>query len=232
VTARPRVVTDTDVALLRTLARERSVVAASRRVGISRDRATYRLGRLERAFGGPVVTSVRGGRGHGGTRLTALGDRIVREGFASVELLDAQPVAPPSRSNLLRGVYHRRPAPEIALVGGIRLRVAFSAEEGEPVAVVLDPEAILVARGRFPSSARNVVRATVEEIRAGGDREPLGETLVARVGGLRLRVAITDEPVHQLRLAPGARVWLYVKATALRRVGRPASPLTRGSPRS
>ena len=77
-TARPSIVTDTDVALLRSLAREASVVAASRSVGISRDRATYRIARLERAFGGPVVTGVRGGRAHGGSCLTPLGDRIVR----------------------------------------------------------------------------------------------------------------------------------------------------------
>lgn len=228
-TDRPRVVTDTDVALLRTLAREPSVVAASRRVGISRDRATYRLARLEEAFGGPVVQSVRGGRGHGATRLTALGDRIVRQGFDSVELLDARPLAPPSRSNLLRGIYHRDPAPEVTVGKGVRLRVAFTAEEGEPVSVLLDPESILVARGKFPSSARNVLPGTVEEVRPG--RDSLGWTLVVRSGPARLRVAVTEEPVRQLGLAPGARVWLYVKATAVRRVGRaPAAP-TRGSPR-
>ena len=229
-TGRPRIVTDTDVALLRSLARDRSVVAASRRVGISRDRATYRLGRLERAFGGPVVTSQRGGRAHGGTRLTALGDRIVREGFDSVEVLDTKPVAVPRRSNLLRGVYRRLPDPAVDLGGGIRLRVAFVAEEGEPVAVVLDPEAVLVARGRFRSSARNVVRAAVDAVRPGADG--LGATLVARAGPVRLRVAVTEETVHQLRLRPGARIWLYVKATALRRVGPAPAPPTRGSPRS
>jgi len=216
---RLRTVTDTDVALLRSLERERSVVAASRSVGISRDRATYRIARLGQAFGGPVVTSVRGGRAHGGTRLTTLGDRIVRQGFDSVELLDSRPVAPPSRSNLLRGVYHASPAPEVTLGNRLHLRVAFPAEEGEAVALLLDPESILVARGKFPSSARNVLPATIEAVHRGeGSR---GSTLRVRVGSLRLRVAVTDEPVRQLHLTPGARVWLYVKATALRRVGRP-----------
>ncbi|MFZ0830229.1 MAG: TOBE domain-containing protein [Thermoplasmata archaeon] len=226
---RPRLVTDTDVALLRSLASERSVVAASRHVGISRDRATYHLARLARAFGGPVVTSVRGGRAHGGTRLTPLGDRIVRQGFDSIELLDARPVAPPSVSNLLRGVYHRVPAPEVTLTKDVRLRVAFPADDGEPVMVLLDPESILVAREKFPSSARNVLPATVEEVRPGPD--PLERTLVVRTGRVRLRVAITEEPVRQLGLARGARVWLYVKATAVRRVGRAPSRPTRGSPR-
>jgi hypothetical protein len=62
------------------------------------------------------------------------------------------------------------------------------------------------------------------------DRGRGGRTLLVRSGPEMFRVAITDEPIRQLHLTPGARVWLYVKATAVRRVG-PARP-TRGSPRS
>ncbi len=226
---RARSVSDTDIALLRTLAREPSVVAASRRVGISRDRATYRLARLGEAFGGPVVASVRGGRGHGGTRLTPLGDRIVREGFDSVELLDARPVAAAFRPNLIQGTYRRAPNPEVEVGGGVRLRVAFAAEEGELVSLLLDPESVLIARGKFASSARNVVRAKVESVTANPDG--LGSTLLVRAGSLRWKVAMTDEPVHQLHLVPGAQVWLYVKATALRRVIRSAEPGPRPSRR-
>jgi molybdate transport system regulatory protein len=224
---RATIVTDVDIALLRSLDREGSVVSASRSVGISRDRATYRIARLEQAFGGSVVTSVRGGRGHGGTRLTPLGDRIVRQGFDSVELLDARPVAPLSRSNLLRGVYHGRPTPGVSVPGGPRLRVTFAAQEGESVSMLLDPEAILVAPERFPSSARNVLAATVERVDAGAGSG--GSTLVVRASGCRLRVAITEESVRQLHLRRGRPVWLYVKATAVRRVGRPNVRSTRGS---
>jgi molybdate transport system regulatory protein len=228
VSDRASVVTDTDVALLRSLAHERSVVAASRSVGISRDRAIYRLARLERAFGGPVVEAVRGGRAHGGTLLTPLGDRVVRQGFDSVELLAAHPVAPLSLSNRLEGEFHRTPDPEVSIGPRLRLRVAFPAEEGERVAVLIDPEAILVARQRFPSSARNVLPGVVARVERGRGRG--GRTLLVRSGPVMFRVAITDEPIRQLHLTPGARVWLYVKATAVRRVG-PARP-TRGSPRS
>jgi molybdate transport repressor ModE-like protein/molybdopterin-binding protein len=229
-TERASLVTDVDVALLRSVARERSVVAASRALEMPRDRAVYRIARLARAFGGPVVLAARGGRSHGGTRLTELGDRIVRGGFDSVELLAARPVAPPSRSNRMVGVYHGTPGPTVVVAGRLRLRVTFAAEEGEPVSLLLDPEAILVALGKFPSSARNVLRATVTRVEPetpGG-----GAALQVRVGPLALRVAVTAETVRQLRVRAGGRLWLYVKATALRRVApAPARP-TRGSPRS
>lgn len=226
---RASVVTDRDIALLRFLRQERSVVAASRRVGISRDRAVYRLLRLRRAFGGPVVRGSRGGAGHGGTLLTPLGDRIARGGFDSVELLDARPVTPAASPNLLRGVYRCSPAPEVRVGRSLRLRVAFPAKEGERVSMLLDPEAVVVARRRFPSSARNVLGGTVEGLhRTRGSAEVM---LVARCDGTRLRVAITEEPIRQLGLRRGAPLLLYVKATALRRVGGPGGAPTRGSPR-
>jgi len=214
--SRADVVSSTDVALLRALSRRRSLVEASRRVGITRDRAVYRIARLARAFGGPVVEGVRGGVDHGRTVLTALGDRIARGGFGSLELLDARPVAPLSRPNLLHGTYRRMPPPEVRVGRSLRLRVAFGAEDGATVAVLLDPEAVVLARRRFPSSARNVLAGVVERLRR--DREELDRSVVVRCSGHRLRVAMTEEAVRQLRLRPGARVWLYVKATALRRV--------------
>ena len=218
---RAKLVTSTDVALLRSLAQERSLVGASRRVGISRDRAVYRIERLSRAFGGPVVVGLRGGSDHGGSTLTPLGDRIVRGGFESVELLDAHPLTPLTTPNLLHGVFHQGLRPEVLVGPKLRLRVAFTAAEGEPIAVLLDPEAVLVARRRFASSARNVLRGTVVGTRRGpGD---LGVTLVVRCDGTALKVALTEEPVRQLGLRPGVTVWLYVKATALRRVGEAAS---------
>ena len=215
-------VTSTDVALLRALAHERSLVSASRRVGITRDRAVYRIARLARAFGGPVVESARGGAGHGGTVLTVLGDRIVRGGFASIELLDAHPLTPLATPNLLHGVYHGGPAPEVRVGRSLRLRVAFPAEDGAAVSFLLDPEAVVVARRRFPSSARNVLHGLVEGV--GRARDGLDLTLLVRCSGCRLRVALTAEPVRQLGLRPGVPVWLYVKATALRRVGTPSAP--------
>lgn len=214
--ARASLVTSADVELLRSIARERSVVAASRRLGISRDRAVYRIARLARAFGGPVVEAVRGGASHGGTALTPLGDRVVRGGFESVELLDGRPALPLGLPNLLRGTYRRQPAPEVRVGRELRLRVAFDADDGERVALVLDPEAVVLARHRFLSSARNVLSGRVEAVRRG--RHEPAPTVVVRSGGQRFRVAVTEEGIGQLGLRRGRPVWLYVKATALRRV--------------
>jgi len=226
-TQRPSRVTDLDVALLRAIGREQSVVAAGRAVGVSHDVAVYRLRRLARAFGGPVVASARGGRRHGGTTLTELGDRVLHEGFDSVELIASRPVGASSRPNLLIGTYHEGTTPEVEVDDGLRLRVVFRAEEGTRVGLAVDPEAILVSRRRFPSSARNVLGGTVERVvRAAGASEA---SVVVRVGGSRLRAALTPEPIRELGLRPGARVVLYLKATAVRRVRALGS--SRGRPR-
>ena len=222
---RADLVTSTDLALLDALGEERSVVAASRRIGISRDRAVYRISRLARAFGGPVVASARGGRGHGASQLTELGYRLVRDGFDSVELVGGRPLVAPPPPNRLEGTYRRAPAPSVELADGVRLRVAFPAADGERVAFLLDPDAILVARRRFPTSARNVLPTTVDAIAPGPGT--LGRTLKVRVGGMPLRASVTTETVRQLGLRRGGRVLLYVKATGLKRValrGRARSP--------
>jgi molybdopterin-binding protein/molybdate transport repressor ModE-like protein len=225
VTDRRRSVSSLDVALLQQIGARASVVAAARALAISRDRANYRLTSLARTFGGSVVSAARGGAHHGATRLTPLGDRIARGGFAVLDSLGA--TRAPAPVNVLRGTYHAGPPPEVRVDGALSLRVAFVADDGETVRLVLDPEAIVVARERFASSARNVLAATVESVRAGPG--PFGRSLWVRAGHTRLRIAVTPEPIRALGLARGRRVYLYVKATALRRIAPSASP---GSPRS
>ena len=226
-TARPVAVSALDVALLGRIGAAANVVVAARALGISRDRANYRLRRLARAFGGPVVRADRGGARHGTTVLTPLGDRIAHGGFDVVETLGPLPRG--DDANRLRGTYRAGPPPEVELGPSLALRVAFRAADGEQVGVALDPESIVVARARFPSSARNVLPAVVEAVTAGGG--PFGRLLFVRAGGQRLRVSVTAEPIRTLGLAPGRRVFLYVKATAIRRIAA-ARAVSRGSPRS
>lgn len=121
------------------------------------------------------------------------------------------------QSTVLEGTWRGRPEPHITLTGGPDLVVGFSSEEGAVVTVAIDPEAIIVARKRYPTSARNTLPATVDTVHAG----PESWYVEARVGQHPIRVALTAESVKSLRLRAGARIWLYLKATAVRRLGGP-----------
>jgi molybdopterin-binding protein/molybdate transport repressor ModE-like protein len=225
-TPREIVVTPLDIALLAALDRERSVVGAARTVGISRDRAVYRLGRLRRKMRGPVVAAHRGGGTGGGTRLTPRG-RAILSGGAEAASWPAN--APPPHRQGFTGVYRTDPEPHVVAPDGFSAAVAFAAIDGERVAVTIDPEAIVVALGAMRSSARNAWPGVVEGIHRPRGGGPSGRReLTVRVGTRRLTVALTARSVASLGLRPGRRVTLLAKATAVRPVGRP----TRGSRRA
>ena len=220
-TARPVLVSALDLELLRAIEREGSVAAACRRLRIPRDRGVYRIARLGRRFPGGAVTSVRGGRGQGSSRLTPAARKLLGAG---PEALGGTPGDPPT---VLVGRYHRLPDPHV-VVGGVPVHVEFIADEGERVGVAVEPDSIVLAPARFPSSARNVWGGTVRGVRPAARGGGPFRRLV-RVGALGtvLEVALTPASVASLGLRPGRPVYLYVKATALRR-----APPTRGSPRS
>jgi molybdopterin-binding protein/molybdate transport repressor ModE-like protein len=210
-----------DVALLDLLSRESSVVAACERLGISRDRGVYRLRRLGEALGRPVVESSRGGRGQGRTRLTPEGRALLARGVgAQVRGSRTASRAPPQ--NQWRGRWSASPHPNVAVPGGLRLWVDFVARERESILVAFDPDAVLVAREEFPTSARNVLAGRVAKVRntgpgTGGERR----VVEVKVGPLRVAAAVTDSSVQALQLTRGRRVVLYVKATAVRRADVP-----------
>ena len=219
------VVTPLDIRLLAALDREQSVVGAARSVGISRDRAVYRLGRLRQRAGGPIVSASRGGAGGGGSGLTARGRAVLAGGAEAVEWPSG--AAPPHRQGFT-GIYRTQPEPHVVASDGFSAAVAFAAEEGARVSVTVDPEAIVVAIGSLRSSARNVWAGAVEKVRSppGGGRSGRREVTV-RIGSRRLLVAVTARSVVSLDLRPGRQVTLLAKATAVRPVG-----LTRGSRRA
>ncbi|MCI4331569.1 MAG: TOBE domain-containing protein [Thermoplasmata archaeon] len=230
-TARPLFLTPLDVSLLRQLGRAASLVEACRQLEITRDRGGYRLRRLARLAGGPVVRARRGGSGHGATQLTSRGARLLERASAPLAV-DPRPsrARPGERPTFLQGPWHESPQPNI-VVGGVQLFVGFRAVEGETVSVELDPESVILATRRYPTSARNVLAGTVREVRhRGPGTGPVSARVTVGVGGFLVEAAVTDRSVEALRLATGRRVILYVKATALqRRPGRaPRSP-TRGS---
>lgn len=63
--------------LLTALAETGSISAAARQMGMSYKRAWYLIDTMNRCFREPVVETVKGGRGHGGARLTAMGQAVL-----------------------------------------------------------------------------------------------------------------------------------------------------------
>lgn len=212
-------VTALDLELLAAVGRTGSLVSASRAVGVSRDRALYRLGRLPAVAGGPVVRSVRGGAHQGGTRLTPRGWTLLRH---SADAVAVSPLGEPptvGAAPVLAGTWRPDPFPRVDLGQGLSIAVAFSAVDGERVHLAIDPESILLARRRFPTSARNVLPGVVERLRSVGVARPSGLYLVrVAAGAARFEVLLTDRARVELRLRRGAPVVLYLKATAIRRV--------------
>jgi len=209
-----RWLTPLDIRLLARLSTTPNVVRAARALGIPRDRAVYRLARLRRLYGDPVVAGRRGGTTPGETRLTTLGRRLLR---------DAREDRHAPRGNRWGGVYRAGTSPTVDLGGGRTLEVSFRAGDGARVEVAVDPGTIVVARHRVELSARNALLATVRSIDVRGAQRA---ELRALWNGLVVRVEITPGSIRRLALVPGTRVYLYVKAVSIRHVA------TRGSPRS
>jgi len=205
-----RWLTPLDLRLLGRLATERNLVRTARELGIGRDRAVYRLARLHRLFGGPVTRSRKGGATPGRTELTPLGRRLLRRSSGAA-----------SRTNRWRGTYRSLPSPRVLLGEGNALEVSFRYRDDRPVTVEVDPQAFVVGRRPAELSARNVLRATVTRVR----RERSGTAeLTARWGNRSVRVALTAGSVDRLRLRPGTRAYLFLKAVAVHRSPTPGSP--------
>lgn len=209
-----RYLTPTDVKLLGALASTTNLVRAARTVGISRDRAVYRLERIGRLYGKPAAAGHRGRGATGSTTLTPFGRRLLapRRGEGPAD-------------NRWEGVFHPRPGPHVDLAEGRSLTVAFRAHPGERVTLSAPPEAFLLARRRFESSARNVLRALLTRVHPLGNGQVLVE---GRWEGLPVRAAVTASSARRLRLAAGESVYFYLKAIAVRKV--PSSGAASGRP--
>lgn len=82
--ARLRIVLEPDIAIgpgkadiLDGIRSTGSIAAAGRRMGMSYKRAWRLVEALNRAFKAPLVTTRKGGRGHGGARLTKAGEEVL-----------------------------------------------------------------------------------------------------------------------------------------------------------
>jgi len=207
---REKVLTPLDLRLLARLSKDPHLSRVCRDLRVSRDQANYRLRRLGRALGRPLVTSRKGPPGSSFTRLTRTGQQVLAERAGT-------PLTALGRgrtgTRLLFGRYSRGPPPTLTTAHGLVLSVGFAGREGEWRAVAVDPEAVLVARRHFPASARNVLPARILSLRPRGPVQVLAE---ADCEGEHLSAALTGSAVRALRLRKGSRVFLYLKATALR----------------
>lgn len=195
--------TPTDRRLLAALRTRPSLVQAARALGITRDKAVYRLQRIRRLYGKPAAVGHRGGGAVGATTLTAFGRSLLRGGEGAHR-----------GANRWLGVYYASPSPHVDLGNGRELEVAFAARPHEHLRVEVDPESFVIARTHFESSARNVLNVTVESVRPYG---PGRVRVHARWGGLRVRATVTPASVQRLRLARGRSAFFYLKAVAVRK---------------
>ena len=215
---RPTVLTQVDLDLLRAISTERTVVGACARVGVSRDVGTYRLRRMTRGLGRPIVVGHRGGRDAGTTRLTAAGRRLLEDGVPGGPVRPGSVVAHRAAPPTFGGRWHALPAPWVGVGETLRLFVTFAAEEGALVRVSVPPDAVLLARRRFPASARNVLSGVVRRVRSTGPGTGSAQRIVeVDVGGLTLGAALTPDAIRQLGVRPGRRLVAYIKASAVRR---------------
>lgn len=207
---REQLATPGDIALLAALSQEPNLVRVCQQLGMSRDRGMYRLHRMGAALGAPVVRTTRGGLPSGRTELTPKGRALLRQGVGPL----ARPGSRESGgARVLEGTFRSDPEPAVVLPDGLRLRVSFPAAEGARVVVAIDPESILVALRRFPTSARNVLSGRVVEVE---ETSPIRWALRVKARETTLTVAVTPEAVRSLHLRPGSPVVLYLKATAIR----------------
>jgi len=224
-TVREVLLTPLDRALLRALSTDDRLVDACERLGIGRHRGLYRLRRLSRAMGRPITTGLRGGASHGSTRLTDAGRSLLRWPAGAPVASGRRGSAP---SHRLRGRWADGDPPHVEIGPELTLAVAFPARPGEEVEIAIDPESVIVATERFPTSARNVLPGRVARLRRSGPGTAPGRwQLEVDAGGPTIPAAVTPSAVRSLGLRVGRRVYLYVKATSVTRLDGP----TPGSPR-
>ena len=65
------------IRLLQSIAKQRSITAAARAMGMSYRRAWLLVDQMNKTFGQPVVQTHTGGNARGGAQLTPLGEEIV-----------------------------------------------------------------------------------------------------------------------------------------------------------
>ena len=133
-------------------------------------------------------------------------DDVLATPEASIYLGDA---------NVYRGkVMQRRGGETVIDVYGTKIVTVADAMPGEEIVLMLRPEDILLLEKPAPTSARNTLKVTVEEL------EPRGPLMLVRVkhGDLKLKAYVTKSSSELLELKPGKQLYASFKAAAVKRI--------------
>lgn len=210
------------IPLLRRVGRTGNLRAAARALGMDPGNALRLIRTSEDRLGCKLVRSVVGGRGGGGSRLTAEGRRLARRRIEGNPLSSTRwpceiSTKPIRGEPLLVRVPGAWVEAQVAALSNSRPWDPTSLRPGEGLELEIPPSAVTLLEPTgvgVRSSARNLWAGRVMRIRPGG---PWGIRLVeVKVGTARLRAALTIPAVKELRLRKRSRVVVQIKATALR----------------
>jgi ABC-type Fe3+/spermidine/putrescine transport system ATPase subunit len=142
------------------------------------------------------------------------GGRVVQEG--TPEAVFQFPVTPfvaafVGRGNVFAGTLAAGPLPDRpAIFTSGRLRLEVVSDRVGPAYVLIRPEEVVVSRAPLPTPPRNHLEATIERIETSGALAALHLD-----AGAPLLVHVTRQTVSEQGFAPGDRVAVAIKATAI-----------------
>jgi len=208
------------VALLAEIRRMGSLRKASHALGIAPGNAHRLLRNAERRVGARLIVGSAGGARGGGSRLTPTGRK-----FAELR----QGISPPATTwwpcRLADPATRRSPVRLVVPEAGVTASVApigaswkwtSGLGQGSDLELGIVPEALTIVRRntKVSGSARNLWPARVVRLR--GPVQFGVQFVDLQVGRSPIAASVTSSAVSELRLKPGLRVKVLVKATALR----------------
>lgn len=206
-------VTERDVQMLRAIDRYGSMSQAAAELERSYPHLQRRVVELEMAFG-DLTTRSRGGRGGGGTALTAEARTLIRR----FERLRSElgGVAAVTESVISGTVVERdgELATVDTAVGPLTVRAPAGAERVE---VAIRADAVVLVDSDSPSETRTSLRNQLSGMVTSIDLEETTATVTVDVGsGISIDAVVTTESVDRLGLETGIPIIASFKSTAAR----------------
>ncbi|MEF8781501.1 MAG: TOBE domain-containing protein [Haloarculaceae archaeon] len=206
-------VTGRDMEMLRAIDRYGSMHRAANELGRSYPHLQRRVVELEEELG-QLTRRDRGGKGGGGTELTADAVRLIRQfERLQVELSGVTTVPEVVISGTVIEQYGKLATVRTA-AGEITARVPMTAEEVE---IAVRADAVVLMEPQSPphshTSLRNQLSGTVSAIAAA---EEIATVTVEIADGVTIKSVVTEESVDRLDLDEGTEVIAAFKTTAAR----------------